>query len=179
MKKLFFIALSVIVFLPYQSIAQTLETNIPFKYETAPSDSVKSLVEEYNRLEPAVLADIDWLNYNYIDENHDLRNEKSHFVLMWMTGSPTVSIQIDDRVVTFRKAHPSVMLAYMMGWTKYSLEHNHSNDTLECTYAAVTNAVNFYSRNRQYLKKNKELDKYKEMADNNTLYRHIADVLTR
>lgn len=148
-------------------------------YFTSPDDPVQSLADPYTKLEPTLLADIDWLNYTSIDKDQEMRDEKSRFVLMWISGSPTVSVQIDERIITFLGAEPAVLMAYMMGWTKYSVEHDYSNDPIECTVAGITNAVNVYNRNRKLLKKNKELEKYKKMVEERTIYRYVTDVLTR
>ena len=86
---------------------------------------------------------------------------------------------MDDRIVTFQGAEPWILMAYMMGWTKYSLEHNYSNDPVECTTAAVTNAVNFYNRNRQSLARSKEIEKYAKMVKKDSLKKHISDILSQ
>lgn len=155
------------------------DTAAPLEYLTAENDSVQSLINAYTSLEPQVLADIDWLNNTPVKENPEMRNEKSRFVLMWMSGSPTTSIQMDDRILTFLGADPAILMAYMTGWTKYVLENNYSDDAIQCSVAGITNAVNFYTANRKSFKKNGELEKYKKMIGDGTLTRHVADVLTR
>ena len=143
-------------------------------------DSTESHISAaYIQLEPQVLADIDWLNYYPLDEQLDLRDDKNRFVLMWMSGSPSVKIGMDDRIVTFQGAEPWILMAYMMGWTKYSLEHNYSNDPVECTTAAVTNAVNFYNRNRKSLARSNGIEKYAKMVKNDSLKKYISDILSQ
>jgi len=180
MKKTFFFCFLLNVFLGINCFSQTqVPDSLTYKYYPSPEDPVQNIGDAYSNLESTLLADIDWLNYTPIDENHEMRNEKSRFVLMWMSGNPTVSVQIDDRIITFLGADPAILMAYMMGWTKYSVEHDYSNDQIECTVAGITNAVNFYNRNRKFLRKDKELEKYKKMVEKRTLHRHIADILTR
>lgn len=135
--------------------------------------------EAYTQLEPQVLADIDWLNYYPLDEQQGLRDDKNRFVLMWMSGSPTVNIKMDDRIVTFQGGEPWLMMSYMMGWTKYSLEHNYSSDAVECTNAAIINVVNFYNRNRKSLVKNKEIEKYAKMVKDDSLKKYISGILAQ
>lgn len=143
-------------------------------------DSTESHISAaYIQLEPQVLADIDWLNYYPLDEQKSLRDDKNRFVLMWMSGSPTVKIGMDDRIVTFQGGEPWLLMAYMMGWTKYALEHNYSADPVECTTAAVTNVVNFYNRNHKSLGKNKEVEKYSKMTKDDSLKKYISGVLSQ
>lgn len=132
----------------------------------------------YIQHEPQVIADIDWLNYYPLGEQQELRDDKNRFVLMWMSGSPSVKIGMDDRIVTFQGGEPWLLMAYMMGWTKYSLEHNYSADPIECTTAALANVVSFYNRNRKSLGKNKEVEKYAKMIKEDTLKKYIIDVLS-
>lgn len=133
----------------------------------------------YLQLEPQVLADIDWLNNSPLGENQTMRDDKSRFVLMWMSGSPTVKIRIDDRIVTFTGSQPWLLMAYMTGWTKYALEHNHSADPVECTTAALTNVVNFYEKNRKGLSKNKDVEKYAKMLKDNMLKQYVTGILDK
>lgn len=181
MRRILYAILLMAVITPVKIYSQISEqdTTVSTDYLTAENDSVQSLINAYASLEPQVLADIDWLNNNPVKENMEMRNEKSRFVLMWMSGSPTVSIQMDDRLLTFLGADPAILMAYMTGWTKYVLENNYSDDAIQCSVAGITNAVNFYTANRKSFKKNGELDKYKKMIGDGTLTRHVADVLTR
>lgn len=133
----------------------------------------------YLQLEPQVLADIDWLNNSPLGENQTMRDDKSRFVLMWMSGSPTVNIGIDDRIVKFTGSQPWLLMAYMTGWTKYALKHNYSADSVECTTAALTNVVSFYEKNRKGLSKSKEVEKYAKMLKDNTLKEYVSSILNK
>lgn len=181
MRRILSVFLLIAIILPVKLYSQTIDRDsTSINYLTSEDDSVQSLADAYTSLEPQVLADIDWLNNTPIrKEDQEMRNEKSRFVLMWMSGSPSVSIQMDDRVLTFLGAEPSILMAYMMGWAKYALENNYSDDAIQCSVAGVTSAVSFYTTNRKSFKKNRELEKYKEMIETGALSRHIADVLTR
>lgn len=152
---------------------------LAYVYDLLPGESAKSLSDAYGELEPSVLNDIQWLNNTPLGKDTEMRNDKSRFVLMWMNGSPKVSIRLDDRVVTFQDAEPVILMSYMMGWTEYSLRNNYSNDNIYATVAGINNAVEFYSKNRKLLRKNKELEKYKQMIKNNTLTRYVADIVTQ
>ena len=142
-----------------------------------PQDSVTHVMLAYTELEPQLLADIDWLNYTPVKDKKDIRQEKSRFVLMWMSGSPTVSIKIDDRIMKFSGARPWALLAYMTGWTKYSIENDYSIDQVKCTVAAINNMVAFYKRNKADLDKDKEVERLAKMVENKTLENHVRTVL--
>lgn len=140
------------------------------------NDSVTNVINAYTELEPQLLADIDWLNYTPVNRDKKVRLDKSRFVLMWMSGSPTVSIKIDDRVMNFSRLQPWAILAYMMGWTKYSLENDYSIDQVKCTAAGINNMVAYYRRNKDDLTKDKEVDRLAVMVDTKTLDNHLQKI---
>jgi len=180
MKKLSVLAFFIFAFFTTNLYSQTLDVDTTsLNYYVLPEDSARSIKVAYTEYEPALLADIDWLTNTPVGENQSMRDEKSRFVFMWMSGSPTVKVQLDDRIVTFFNSDPSILMAYMMGWTKYSILNNYSDDPIEASVAGITNAVKFYNVNRKMIKKNKELEKYKKMISDGTLRRYVADVLTR
>lgn len=140
------------------------------------SDSITHVINAYTELEPQLLADIDWLNYTPVNRDKKVRQDKSRFVLMWMSGSPTVSIKIDDRVMNFSRLQPWAILAYMMGWTKYSLENDYSIDQVKCTAAGINNMVAYYRRNKEDLPKDKEVERLAVMVDTKTLDNHLQKI---
>lgn len=141
-------------------------------------DSTESHISvAYTQLEPQVLADIDWMTNTPMNENVSLRENKTRFLLMWMSGSPTVKIDMDDRIVTFRGAETWLLMAYMMGWTKYSLEHDYSHDPVDCATAGITTVVHFYEKNRKFLSKSRVTEKYARMVKANYLREYIEKVL--
>jgi len=180
MRKVIIFLLLVFTFQGNKLFAQEdVADSLTYVYDLLPEETGKNLSMAYAELEPSVLADINWLNNNPLGKNTEMSNDKSRFVLMWMSGSPDVSIRMDDRLITFQGAEPAVLMAYMMGWTKYSLENNYSNDPIYAAVAGITNAVGFYEKNKKMLRKNKELDKYGEMIRNHTLTRYVADIVTK
>lgn len=180
MRKVVAFLLFILGFQANMLLAQENTTDsLTYVYDLLPEEAGQNLSMAYAELGPSVLADINWLNNNPLGENTEMRNDKSRFVLMWMSGSPDVSIRMDDRLITFQGADPAVLMAYMMGWTKYSLENNYSNDPIYAAVAGITNAADFYEKNKKVLRKNKELDKYREMIKSHTLTRYVADIVTK
>lgn len=181
MKKILNTTIALIgLLLPLNSYSQTNSQNTTSTQQAITAlESGVDIKEAYTSFEPQVLADIDWLNNNPVNENKNMRDEKARFVLMWMSGSPTINIRMDDRLITFLGADPAILMAYMMGWTKYALNNNYSTDAVQCTVAGITNAVQFYSANGKYFRKDKELDRYQKMVQDGTLTRYVADILTK
>jgi len=181
MKKLFSTTLFLLsILLTTNLYSQTIgQDTTSLKYYLSEEDSALNIRDAYTSLESKLLQDIKWLNDTPVKKDKETRDEKARFVLMWMSGSPTVYIQMDNRIVTFLDADPSILMAYMMGWTKYTIENNYSDDAIQNTVAGITNTVNFYTKNRKSFQKNTELENYKKMIEEGTLTRYVADVLTK
>ncbi|SHF88837.1 hypothetical protein [Dysgonomonas macrotermitis] len=143
-----------------------------------PNDTVQDWTIDYQALESQVKADIDWLNYTPLGERQDVRDDKNRFVLMWMSGVPYMKMKIDDRIVTFSEGEPWLVMAYMIGWTKYFLENNYSQNEIQLSIAGIKNVVNFYNRNKKiYLEKNKAVEAYVKLEKAGKLEEYISSAL--
>lgn len=180
MKKLLFLAIAICCTLNIFAQAVESDSTLVFKGEKdyTPTDTIQNFEQEYLKLEPQVLADIKWLNSTPLNEELSLRDDKSRFVLMWISGVPYMDLRIDDRIVTFSDSEPWLLMAYMTGWAKYFLENNYSNNEIQNTIAAVKNVVAFYKKNGAYLNKDKAIDAYVKMEKKGTLESYITSILT-
>ena len=119
--------------------------------------------EDYKPYEPQIKEAIDWYLNNTLSADPKKRMEVAQFYMKWITGSPDVSIGIDPRVITFLEPNKELLLVFMMGWTKYALENDYSEDIVQGNKAGVETVVNFYKNNRGFLKKDKEIEKYEKL----------------
>lgn len=114
--------------------------------------------EDYKKYEPVVLQSIDWYHNTPTDEMEDERTLVSRFIIQWITGSPSVTIEINTDFVVADS--PEYLMAYMNGWIKYSLENNYSSNQTEATLAGLEMSIEFYLRNKKILGKNKAMEKF-------------------
>lgn len=126
------------------------EVNIPkdLKFENA---------EDYKKTEPLVLRATEWLVKTPVSENPDKRKEINAFLMKWMTGSPTVSIELVSGIVPLDCA--DCLMSFMSGWTTYSLENNYSKNKVDGAVAGAENAIEFYLNNKSELGKNSDMEK--------------------
>lgn len=85
--------------------------------------------EDYATYEPQVKETIDWLLQTPLGKNGTKRKEANTFLMAWLSGSPTVSININADFIFF-KTNPELLMIFIAGWTKYSLENDYSKDQL-------------------------------------------------
>ncbi|MCL7755107.1 hypothetical protein [Polaribacter sp. Z022] len=113
--------------------------------------------EDYKKTEQLVLNSTEWLLKTPISENPIKRKDINAFLMKWMSGSPTVSIELVSGIVPLECA--DCLMSFMSGWTKYSLENNYSKNKVDCALAGAENAIEFYEKNKSELGKNSDMEK--------------------
>jgi len=165
MKKTFLISLALIA--SVQLFSQ--EFVIPEGYEF-----IKA--EDYTKYESDIVKGVNWLIETPLNTNENKRIEANKFLILWLTGSPNVSIEISKEVVTFMDCADCLMV-FMGGWAKYSLENGYSNNKVKGNLAGIESVIEFYELNKKVLGKNKEIQKYIKLKDKGELEKHIESLM--
>jgi hypothetical protein len=129
--------------------------------------------EDFTKYEADILKSIDWLTNTPIQNQPKKRKEINDFVLVWLTGSPNVSIEIKTEIVNFMDPNPQLLMIFMCGWTKYSIETKDYNNKIIGNQKGIETVIDFYIKNKEYLKKDKNVEKYIKMKDKGTLEEYI------
>lgn len=109
--------------------------------------------EEFIESEEQVLATINWLETTPFDEQEDKEKQKA-LLFAWLTNSPTVTLELNADILTFTK-NPDLIIIFMGGWAKYSLENNYSKDNTQGSLAGLKSVIKVYKN--LSLKKDKEV----------------------
>ncbi len=79
--------------------------------------------EDYNKYEKDVINVINWLEQTSWNSNNGERQIANSFFLAWMSGSPIVTIEVsDDILMKIMEKNKEYLIAYMGGYTKYTLQ---------------------------------------------------------
>lgn len=167
MKKLLLV--SVALFLGSWLFGQ--EFQVPVNYQL-----VK--IEDYAPYEQDVVNCINWLSETPVDQNVEKRKEANAFLMKWIIGSPNVKIEIRQDVVTFMSS-PDLLMAFLGGWTKYSLETKNFSDKLKGNMAGIENAIDVYNKNKKAIGKDKNIEKYVKLQSKGKLEEEIAKILSK
>ncbi len=135
--------------------------------------------EAYKAYEPQIKETINWLQQTPLGKESNKRQEANAFFITWLTGSPNVSIDIDPRIVNFIGINPEMLVPFMTGWAKYSLENNYSKDNILGNKAGIEAVVAFYKKNRGYLKKDNNIEKYEKLISKDKLQDEIQKRLKK
>lgn len=127
--------------------------------------------KEYAEYEPAVIQAIDWLQETPLSEQAAKRKDVNAFVMLWLSGSPEVSISLKPDIITFMECADCLMV-FMGGWAKYSLE-NKDKDELKGSLAGVEKVIEFYTNNKAHIGKNKGVEKFIKLKEKGKLENYI------
>ncbi|HEX8039663.1 MAG TPA: hypothetical protein VF490_10955 [Chryseosolibacter sp.] len=144
-------------------LSQEFEVPGNYKFERA---------EDYSTYEPAVLKGITWITATPLDQQEAKRKKVNAFLLEWLSGSPYVHLELKKEIVTFVNS-PDLLMVFMGGWAKYSLESKDFNNKVAGSLAGIEAVIGFYSRNKNAIKKDKNVEKYIKMKESGTLKEYV------
>jgi len=137
-----------------------------------PNDLKLENKEDYKKTEQLVLSSTEWLLKTPISESPAKRKKINAFLMKWMSGSPTVSIELVSGIVPLECA--DCLMTFMSGWTKYSLENDYSKNKVDCAFAGAENAIEFYEKNKSELGKNSDMEKLIKRKKKGKLKKYIT-----
>ncbi len=167
--KTFFATAAFLVLMPFISFSQEFTVPALYSFESA---------EDYALYEQAVIDGVDWLINTPINEHAEKRKEVSTFLMQWLVGTTTVSITVNDIAVPFMGQTPELLIIYIGGWTKYSIQ-NKDKDPVSCSLAGVEDAISFYKKNRKIIPKEKDVESYIKLQEKGTLREYVAKNMTQ
>ncbi|MFA5540271.1 MAG: hypothetical protein WC984_01200 [Bacteroidales bacterium] len=158
------------IFLMTASICSfSQEFNLPDYQIQSPKDC-----DKYNN---DVLNAIDWLISTPPNKELKKQQKTKEFLIQWMTETKAVSIYLDTDIVNFFEKNEDLLIIFMCGSTKYALKNNVKSDKLEMSIAGIELCIDYYNKNINLLKKDKNLEKYIKMKNNGTLRGHLEKVI--
>ncbi|HNF49281.1 MAG TPA: hypothetical protein PLF48_07885 [Chitinophagales bacterium] len=133
--------------------------------------------DEFIASEKNVVATIDWLETTPFNQEENKRLKQKALLMVWITDSPTVTLEINAAILTFTKKNPDLLLTYMGGWTKYSLLNNYSTDQIQGNLAGLKSVIRVYKN--LSLKKDKEVEKLIELDNKGELENWVNEKLIK
>lgn len=129
--------------------------------------------EDYARYEGDILNCIDWLLNTPVKENPAKRKEGNAFLIQWLTGTPAVSVEINPGIVSFMEPNAELLIVFMAGWTKFTLQTGEKGNKVKGNMNGLEAVMDFYTKNRENLKKDKNVEKYIKMKEQGKLEEYV------
>lgn len=158
------ILLSLILLLSISATAQTFQIPVNYKLEKA---------EDYAVYEKDVINAVKWCLNTPADQEVQKRKKVYSFLFDWINDSPNVTIELHPEIVTFMESSPDLLLLFLGGWTKYALESRDFKNKVSGAVAGLEAVLEFYTRNKDLLTADKNIDKLQKMKEKGTLKEHV------
>ncbi|MEO3403738.1 hypothetical protein AAFN85_07530 [Mucilaginibacter sp. CAU 1740] len=160
MKKIFTLVIAIIAF-AFTAKAQTFHV---------PENYVLKEKGDYAKYEEDVIKGVDWLQDTPWALEEQKRMETNAFLMKWIQGSPSVSIEVNSAVAKMTEKNPQLLMTFMGGYTKYALQNKTAFDKNKANLAGVKATVDKYAletdhKNNSLLNKLAKIDKEGKLAD--------------
>ena len=133
--------------------------------------------EEFVASEPQVIATVDWIENTPIDQNEEMHKFQYSLLIQWLTNSPTVTLSLNAYVMDYTKKNSDLLMIFMGGWTKYSLQNEYTKDEVPCNLAGLQSMIKVYKTGK--LKKDKKMDELVALDTAGKLEAWVKDQLKK
>jgi hypothetical protein len=123
-----------------------------------PEDFVVVEKEDYTKYEQKIIEASKWLQAVPFNEQKNKREQVSYFVVKWVNGSPTVTVELMPVIMDFNSKNNGMLVLYMAACSQYVLENNYSTDVRAKHKAALKAMMTVYQTGKG-IKKDKKMDK--------------------
>jgi hypothetical protein len=129
-----------------------------------PQNPVLKEKEDYARYEPIMVNAAKWLEQTDLDKEPDKRKEVNAFVLKWITGSPTVNVDLSDQLGRIYGQNYQLLAIYLAGYARNMIENKNSPTKFAAIKAGLMSMIRVYKKGIQ-ITPNKEMNKIIRLTD--------------
>lgn len=133
-----FIILLAIVFVAKQVIGQS-------KFELPKNIELKTR-EDYAKYEGTIIGAQKWMEETDLDQQMEKRRAINQFIVQWVSGSPTVIINLDESLTQLTEKNPDLLALYFASYSKYIIEHKSNPSHFNAARAALTSVSKVYRK---------------------------------
>ncbi len=143
-------------------------------YFTVPKSPILTSPEDYKSYEPDVVNAAKWLEETPLETNIEKRKEANAFVLQWVTGSPTVSITVTNKLLSYFEKNPDLLIVFMASFSRNVIENPSTFTNNSATKAGLLSVLACYEKSKP--KKEAVLEKLKK--DKANIDKYVTEALT-
>ncbi len=159
-------------FFALSQIVMAQDFEVPKKYKLKKN-------EDFAKYEKDVIDCVNWLENTPINEEPEKRKDAYAFLMAWMTGSPSVTIELNESILGSIDNNKELVLIFMGGWTKYAIENPiDQKDQIKCTLAGLKSVIKVYKMGNG-IKKDKNVEKIVKLDDNGELEEWVKNQLKK
>ncbi|MFZ1632918.1 MAG: hypothetical protein WAT43_03530 [Chitinophagales bacterium] len=149
MKTTLFITLFLYAFNAAPLLAQDFNVPANYKFEEA---------ADYDKYDADIIAAAKWLVNTPLNEQDKKRKEVTAFVVKWINGSPTVTVELNEIIIDFDTKNPGMVVIFMASSARYVLENGKVDNMREKHKAALRDLITVYKSGKG-ITKDKKMEK--------------------
>jgi hypothetical protein len=161
--------LALFLLLTVNQIVLSQEFRVPKNYELKEK-------EDYEKYQADFLAGVNWLFKHSVSHDEKKRLKIEKFVTDWVSGSPTVTVELNYEVAPFIR-YSDFKVMYMGAWATNAITNDAYGDVLGNTIYSVKAIVDYYLKYNGSLITVKSLEKYVKLKRKNKLESYIKKKL--
>ena len=100
----------------------------------------------------------------------------SAFLLLWLTGTPAVSMELHAEMIEYSEKNPELLILFMGGWAKYVLETG-DKDATAGNVAGLEMVINYYNQYKDQMSKDRSLKKLSKKMEGGELKTYVEESL--
>jgi len=137
------------------------------KFEV-PENYELNTAADYAKYENAIVGAAKWLEDTDLDKELDKRQKVNAFVLKWIAGSPSVTIELSESIGKLCGKNEELFGVYLSAYSRSVLENKKTSTKFLATKASLQAIIRVYKKGIA-ITKNREMDKLVKMADDNKI----------
>lgn len=130
--------------------------------------------DDYAKYETAIIDAGKWLEETDLNKEADKRQQVNAFVLQWISGSPTINVDINEQLGKIYGKNAQLLGLYLASYTRNFLENKSTATKLSATKAGLISMMNVYKKGIE-ISKSKEMDKLIKLTDENKVDDYVND----
>jgi hypothetical protein len=153
-----------LIFLPdFSAIAQEFEVPTNYKFEN---------IEDYGFYRDDVMNAIHWYETTPLNEESEKRQLINQFLFQWLSGSPSISINILPYVMELSKENPDLLMVFMGGWARHQIQFEEHNN-LKLNMLGINSIIKLYKLGG--INKDKNLEKLIKIIEKGNLEQWVQE----
>lgn len=141
-----------------------------------PSNVEMEEAEDYARYEEQIIDCVDWLSSHSPEEEPLKRKRAMAFLMMWLTGTPAVSMELQAEMMEYADKNPDLLMIFMGGWAKYALE-SEDDDQVAGNVAGLEAVIAYYDQFGDDLKRDRSLKKLAKLKEKGELEDFVRETV--
>ncbi|MES1222362.1 MAG: hypothetical protein ABUT20_43110 [Bacteroidota bacterium] len=141
------------------------------KFEV-PQNAELKVKEDYVKYEPVMVDAAKWLEETDLDKEKDKRKQVNAFVLQWITGSPTVTVDLSERLAKLYGKNSELLAVYIASYAREFIENKTTATKFTAIRAGLVSMMNVYKKGID-ISRSKELENLIRLTGENKLDDYI------